>query len=299
MTPDEILSEPARVLSQAQREFYFENGYICVEGLIGKDLLGQLRNVTSEFIEKSRGSEESNDVFDIAPGHSRELPRLRRIKEPDAQHETYWSFSNGVIADVAADLVGPNVFFHHSKLNFKWHEGGDTVQWHQDIQFYPHTNYSPLAIGCYLEDTGPDDGPVGIIPGSHDGPLYELYDEEGKWTGGLRDEDVAGLDTSRAVYLSAPAGSIPIHNSSTVHGSPPSKRADGRPLLINAYASADAFAYTPSPAASKNYRAIVRGQSVKWAHHDPRPCPIPPDWSGGYTSIFAAQAGDKSEAVTG
>ena len=55
MTPDEILSEPARVLSQAQREFYFENGYICVEGLIGKDLLGQLRNVTSEFIEKSRG----------------------------------------------------------------------------------------------------------------------------------------------------------------------------------------------------------------------------------------------------
>ena len=24
-------------------------------------------------------------------------------------------------------------------------------------------------------------------------------------------------------------------------------------------------------------------------HHDPRPCLLPPDWSGGYTSIFALQ----------
>jgi len=33
----------------------------------------------------------------------------------------------------------------------------------------------------------------------------------------------------------------------------------------------------------------VRGQRARWAHHDPRPCMMPPDWSGGYTSIFAAQ----------
>ena len=37
---------------------------------------------------------------------------------------------------------------------------------------------------------------------------------------------------------------------------------------------------------------VVRGKPVKWAHHDPRPCQIPPDWSDGYTSIFAAQAGE-------
>ena len=28
------------------------------------------------------------------------------------------------------------------------------------------------------------------------------------------------------------------------------------------------------------------------AEHDPRRCQIPPDWSGGYTSIYAAQAGE-------
>ena len=63
-----------------------------------------------------------------------------------------------------------------------------------------------------------------------------------------------------------------------------------RPLLINSYASADAFPYTDGGAALKNYRKMVRGKPASWAHHDPRPCPIPPDWSKGYTSIYEAQS---------
>ena len=61
----------------------------------------------------------------------------------------------------------------------------------------------------------------------------------------------------------------------------------------------DAFPYTPNPSASEHYRDLVRGKPARWAHHDPRPCLIPPDWSGGYTSIFAAQAGEESQAASG
>jgi hypothetical protein len=35
--------------------------------------------------------------------------------------------------------------------------------------------------------------------------------------------------------------------------------------------------------------AIVRGERARWAYHDPRPCLLPPDWSGGYSSIFTQQ----------
>ena len=34
-----------------------------------------------------------------------------------------------------------------------------------------------------------------------------------------------------------------------------------------------------------------RGEPARLAHHDPRPLPVPPDWSGGYTSIFEYQQG--------
>lgn len=60
---------------------------------------------------------------------------IRRIKRPDEQHPLYWELAMGVIADIVADLIGPDVVYHHSKLNFKWHGGDDTVSWHQDIQF--------------------------------------------------------------------------------------------------------------------------------------------------------------------
>ena len=51
--------------------------------------------------------------------------------------------------------------FHHSKLNYKWAQGGEEVKWHYDISFWPHTNYSPLTVGTYLYDCGMDNGPLG------------------------------------------------------------------------------------------------------------------------------------------
>ncbi len=296
MTPEQVLSHPARVLSQAQREAYFADGYVLIERLISDEWLERLRAVTAEFVEKSRGVAESDDVFDLAPEHDAARPTIRRIKEPDARHPAYWDFATGIIADVAADLVGPDVVFHHSKLNFKWRSGGNAVQWHQDIQFYPHTNYSPLTIGTYLYDAGADDGPVAILPGSHEGPLYDLYDGNGQWTGALSEADAGALDLGGVRHLTGPAGSITVHNCRAVHGSPPSAASTGRPLLLNAYAAADAFAYTPNPSGTHHYRQVVRGKAARMAQHDPRPCPIPPDWSGGYTSIFAAQAGEDAAA---
>ena len=296
MTPEQILSHPPRVLTQQQRELYFEQGYICVEKLIESALLEELRALTQEFIEQSRAVRYSNDVFDLAPEHSAEAPHMRRLKRPDDQSAVFWEYARSTIADVAADLVGPDVLFHHSKLNFKWRGSSDEVQWHQDAQFYPHTNYSPLTIGTYIEDTTLAHGPLAVIPGSHEGPLYDQYNAKGAWVGALSHDDVETLPLDDVVHLEAPAGSITVHNCRTVHGSARSTVSALRPLLLNAYSSADALAYTPHPDPSSHAYALVRGKRAKWAHHDERPCQIPPDWSGGYTSIFAAQSGEDSAA---
>ncbi|MBG05955.1 MAG: phytanoyl-CoA dioxygenase family protein [Pseudomonadota bacterium] len=297
MTPEEILAYPARVLTQAQREQYFEQGYVGVESLVPQDVLAEVQAVTDAFMDASRQETESGNTFDIGPGHGPESPVLRRLKRPDEQHETYWKFAQGIIADVAADLVGPNVVFHHSKLNFKWFDESDTVKWHQDIQFFPHTNYNVLTIGCYLADTDMQNGPLAVKPGSHNQPLFDQYDKDGNWTGMLSDEDAATIDMSDVPYLMGPAGSITIHNARTLHFSPSSKSPVPRPLLLNCYTSSDAKPYTPHPDPSSHTYEIVRGEHVKWASHDPRPCQIPPDWSGGYTSIYAAQSGeDQAEA---
>ncbi|HJL51975.1 MAG TPA: phytanoyl-CoA dioxygenase family protein [Arenicellales bacterium] len=139
--------------------------------------------------------------------------------------------------------------------------------------------------------------PLGVIAGSHNGPLFDQYNEDNQWVGCLSDEDVMQLDMSRETYLPGPAGSITIHNCRTVHGSKINSMDRPRPLLLNAYAAADAMTYTFNPARSKYDQRIVRGQAARWARHDPEPCLLPPDWSGGYTSIFALQQQEESHRM--
>ena len=249
------------------------------------------------MVDDSRQVTRSDAVWDLEDGHSAETPRLRRLSSPNDHHPTYWEFaSRSVLPDIVADLVGPNVKFHHSKLNFKWARVGEEVKWHQDIGFWPHTNYSPCTLGTYLYDCTMEQGPLGVIKGSHNGPLYDQYNDKGEWIGCLSDEDAAGLDVSKVVYLDGPPGSVTIHNCRTIHGSRPNSSDEGRPLLLNVYAAADAFPYTANPLRSKYDQEIVRGKPVRWADHDPRPCLVPPDWSGGYTSIFALQQEEKWES---
>lgn len=292
MLPDEILSHQPRILTQEARQHYFDHGYIGVEELVPADMLAELQAVTEGFVEQSKQITESDDRFDIGPGHCAENPVLRRLKCPDTASQVYWNFASGLMADVAADLLGPNVTFHHSKLNFKWFDKSDTVKWHQDIQFFPHTNYNVITIGCYLLDTTMDNGPLAVLKGSHSEELYDQYDKAGNWTGMLSDEDASGLDLSRVDYITGKAGSITVHNARTLHYSPSSKSSVPRPLLLNCYTSADAKPYTAHPQPTENTYKLLRGEAVRWAHHDPRPCQMPPDWSKGYTSIYAAQSGE-------
>ncbi len=295
MEATEVLKIPPLFLTSEQREFYFKNGYLLVEKAVPEETLKRLRKATNEMIVRSRSITVSDAVWDLERGHSADNPRLRRLTSPNDHHVEYWNYaSSQLVTSIVADLVGPDVKFHHSKLNFKWAKGGEEVKWHQDIQFWPHTNYSPLTVGLYLYDCGPKQGPLVVLPKSHRGNLYDQYNNSGQWIGCLSAEDATALDTSGATELNGVAGSLTIHNCRVLHSSMPNKSSISRPLLLNAYSAADAMPYTPVPTPSKYYQTIVRGSTARWAHHDSRPCQIPPDWSSGYTSIFSLQQEEAS-----
>ena len=82
MKPEQILARPPRALSQEQREFYFENGYLLLESFVSREWLDRLWEISSTFIEKSRGLTESDTMLALDPNHSSENPRLRRLIDP-------------------------------------------------------------------------------------------------------------------------------------------------------------------------------------------------------------------------
>jgi len=291
MKPEDILAQPARVLTQAQRERYFATGFVSAEGVIPKEWVDRLVALSDEFLEESKQHAKSNEAFDLGPKHSPTNAHVRRLRALVDRHPDFWKFaSESPLADIAADLVGPNVKFHSSKLNYKWPGTGEIVQWHQDIPAWPHTNYSPVTIGVYLDDTPAERGPLTCIPGSHQGPIFVHRDDAGKWTGSIRDADMATTAMDTAEDMVGGKGAVVALNCRVIHASRANLTDRVRPCALFVYSSADAFAWMPAPTPTRYTGAIVRGKEATVVHLDPTPCPVPPDWSkAGYGSIFTVQ----------
>jgi ectoine hydroxylase-related dioxygenase (phytanoyl-CoA dioxygenase family) len=278
-------------LTPKQKHSYEEDGYLLLESAVSPDIVRRLADVTQEFVARSRGLSESTPDILLGPGHCLERPNLRRIPQTVAFHPAFEEFGlRGPLLDLVEDLIGPDLRFHHSKLNFKSAEGGEEVKWHQDIQFWPHTNYSPLTIGVYLTDVDDGMAPMGVFAGSHRGPLFTLRDERGEWTGALSHQEVRELDFGKLRWLTGPAGSVTIHNCRMVHGSNVNRSPRMRPLLLHTYAPADAIPLTRLMDPVKFGNMMVRGSVARSARFDADPCPMPPDWGAGeYKSIFSVQ----------
>jgi len=69
------------------------------------------------------------------------------------------------MVDMVADLIGPNVRYHHSKINSKLPGAATHVKWHQDFPFTPHTNSDMVTAllmvdGCDWQPQWGDPQPV-------------------------------------------------------------------------------------------------------------------------------------------
>lgn len=286
----EIMSNPPRVLNQDERAFYFDQGYIVKERAIGSDWLGRLNTATAALVETTRSMKCSTQTYDLDAGHTAENPRLRRIAYLDDLDPVFWEFcKESPLTDLAADLLGPNVRFRECMINFKWAGGGQEVKWHQDFPFYPLTNTTVAQFLVCLNDVGPEQGPLQVVPKSHEGPFYDHYDKDDNWLGYIQDDKLAeaGLDT--AVDLTGPAGTITVHHCATLHASRANVSKLGRPVLIVTYCACDAVGYTAVTYPTSNCLKVVRGEETKFARLEPMNMRMPPDWSDGYTSIFDHQ----------
>jgi ectoine hydroxylase-related dioxygenase (phytanoyl-CoA dioxygenase family) len=279
-----------RYLTDAQIAGYHQDGYLAVPRVIDGAQVDALRRVTDGFVERSRGAARSDAVFDLDPRHTAAAPVLRRIKNPADNDPLYrWAAFDSPIPDIVAQLIGPSIRFHHSKLNMKGSLIGAAVEVHQDAAFYPHSNDDVLAVGLLLDDASAANGAMAVLPGSHRGPIYTHYDGQGRFVGCLRDDDVARLDRRHAVLLELPAGSIHIHHYRLVHWSAPNTSTAERRLLINSYTAADAVSFMPDTTGSPLVGTLLRGTPPAVARRTAGDMPLPPDFRQGYTSIYELQ----------
>ena len=274
------------MLTQQKIDFYHENGYLGVENVLSESEVSELRQVTDEFVEKSREVTDHSSVFDLEPGHTPEEPRLRRIKSPMVHDERYRKvLDHPNILTIVSQLIGYGLRCNGNKLNMKLPEFGSPVEWHQDWAFYPHTNDDLLAVGVCIDDMTVENGALLVLPGSHKGPIYDHH-LNGHFCGAVTDST---FDDKGAVAVELKAGGISLHHVRTVHGSTPNRSQNPRRLLLFQYCAIDAWPLGLFKDWDTFNKTIVRGEETNTPRvtNVPVRMPLPAALRGG--SIYENQ----------
>lgn len=287
------------VLTPEQIERFWAQGFLVAQGGATAAQISALSAEVDSWVEESRGHEsnygetiDGKARFDLEQGHNAEVPRLRRVSNPcDVSAAFLDVMRNARLVDMVSDLIGPDVKYHHAKLNIKL-PGMDThVGYHQDHPFDPHTNDDVVVTLLMLDDVSEENGCTYVLPGSHKGDHYSHY-RDGDFVGEISKSQIPDIET-KAAAATGKAGDVILMHTWAVHGGPPNRSDRPRRLLITDYTAADAYPLTPPKVASPHCGEVVRGKPSPTARLKPDVIELPPNYRDD--SFFAVQ-GQKGAA---
>jgi len=253
-------------LKDEQRAFFAEHGYVVVEDAVDAALLGELRRDFDVWVAESRRrlapygeTADGRPRFDLAPGHSEARPGLRRVNAPIEVSDAYFrATTDSRMTDCVAELIGPDVKLHHTKINSKLPGGHTEVKWHQDFPFTPHSNDDIVTALLMVDEVTEENGPLKVLPGSHRGPIHSLW-HGGVFTGAVAD-GIAAECEREARLCTGPAGAVCLMHTRLLHGSAPNRSDRPRTLHISVYSADDAVPGSPNPVPSRYEGLTVRGR---------------------------------------
>ena len=170
------------------------------------------------------------------------------------------------MTEMVAALIGPDVKFHHCKINLKLPGSHTAVRYHQDFAYTPHTNDDVVTALLMVDDMTEENGCLMVVPGSHRGPMYSLFEGD-RFTGFIAPDAEREL-RAREVPIVGRAGSACLMHTRLAHGSEPNRSIAPRGLYIAVYTAADAFPLARNPMPSPQEGMMVRGAPTRRARLD-------------------------------
>ena len=257
------------MLIEKQIENYLNDGFVVVPKVISDDKLEAMRIELNNWIEESKNYKENYGKtingkarFDLENGHSKETPKLRRVSNPVDISKAYRDvLFEGPTVEAVVDLIGPNVKFHHCKLNIKLPGMKTRVDYHQDQPFDLHTNDDYVTLLVLLDDTTEANGCLRILKGSHKGPLYSHY--EGDEFVGKVKEEVQEICRLQSTKVEGKAGDICLMNAWCLHGGTANLSKNPRRMLICDLTAADNYPLMQPIVPSIHSGRIVAGKATR------------------------------------
>lgn len=240
-----------KALSEAQRDFYEREGYLCPLPCLSAQAANQACESLTRF-RNATGMSAGDIVF---KGHL-------------AFTWSYELASHPAILDRVEDIVGPNILVFASRFWIKEARDGGFVTWHQDSAYFGIEPVELVSVWVALTDSTAANGCVRAIPGTHKGPTLRHVERKGDRNLLARGQRIdEGVDETIAVDFDLRVGQFSMHDVRLVHGSLPNEGDDPRIGL--------AFFYIPTHVDSiigRRSAHLVRGED-DYGHWDRDPVP--------------------------
>ena len=204
---------------------YRRDGYIIRRQLLSPEEVNRMRELVKRMQAEAavRGSTDfqiggARYQFERLSSKGNETPSytLRAVKEPWPEEQGFREVtSSPKILNVVRSMIGPEIYYHSSKLMFKAASGGRRKPWHQDWAYWQQHSQRQVTVWFAIDEATRENGCIEVIPGSHKKGLIEHYHGEDYM---IREEII---DRDKIVYAEMAPGDVLFFDVLTLHASGP------------------------------------------------------------------------------
>jgi non-haem Fe2+, alpha-ketoglutarate-dependent halogenase len=266
-------------LSEEQKAFYHENGYLL--GLPAIYTPEEMQQINIELPSLLALLQPGETAKDIREWH-------------EASTYLYDIVMNPKIHDLVEGILGANFFVWASSFFIKEPFSKSIVGWHQDAYYWPMKPHNTVTVWLAFDDVDAENGAMKIIPGSHKAGL--LKHSRSQQTNSILtlELETGTFSEADAVQFKLKAGQVSMHDDRAVHGSPGNPSARRRAGLTIRYSGTNVKNDLSVNPNFKTY--LCRG--VDEFHHNP--VGVPPVLRFGrptFKAISIEEAGADAEKV--
>ena len=206
------------MLTPQEIETYHRDGIVVPDTRLPDPVLAEMRAALERLIADN--SHASSD-FLLCPHLIHDAAQDFGDFQPIRGDRAWLDFAcRDEILDMVAQVIGPDVILWGTTVFGKPAGVGKETPWHQDGEYWPIRPLETCSVWIALDDAGPENGCLRVIPGSHrDRRLRGHHARPGDDLTLNRELDADELDESQARDVVLEAGQMSLHDIYLLHGS--------------------------------------------------------------------------------
>ena len=225
---NDTLFQSPYAITDAQVDFYRENGYVRLEDVLTMEEVEAVRAALDRAMERRQSFSR-----DLAGGGDKILQMLN-LWEHDEVLKAY--ATNPRLAGIAKRLTGSaTVSLFHDQALVKKPGPSAASPWHQDQPYWPSKEAGMLSCWMALDDVTEDRGAMQFVPGSHKWGEFAPIEFSGE--GAQLEELIPETEREnwKPVVEELKAGSCTWHHGLTAHFTRPNTTPHTRRALVTIY----------------------------------------------------------------